>query len=188
MKIAQLGFCGFAMLMVAMPSAFAQDAGGALGGLGASDKPVRIDAQQLEVVDRENRAVYSGDVVVTQGETQLRCSKLTVFYAQRGENNAPAQNAAGGSSIERLTCDGPLSAVSGNSTVTGDKGTFVNKTQIIEVIGNVILTDCRNVQTGDKLVYNMKTGVAVVTGGPKTPRVQGVFDQSGGSDPAGKCQ
>jgi lipopolysaccharide export system protein LptA len=185
MTIARLNGLLLAAMLCAPSAVLAQDAGGALSGLGSSDKPVRIDAQQLEVVDREKRAIYSGDVVVTQGETQLRCSKLTVFYAQRGgQEGEAAQGAGGGSSIDRLVCDGPLSAVSGNSTVTGDKGTFVNKTQLIEVIGNVILTDCQNVQRGEKLTYNMKTGIATVTGG----RVTGVFEQSGGSDAAGKCQ
>jgi lipopolysaccharide export system protein LptA len=162
--------------------AHAQDAGGALAGLGNSKDPVQIDSAQLEVIDKEQKAIYSGDVVVRQGPTMLRCSRLVVFYDRQNANSG--QNAAAGQgNIRKLECEGPLSAVSGNSTVTGDRGTYDGKSQVINVIGNVILTDCNNVQRGDKMTYNIQTGVATVSGG----RISGVFGQ-GGSSNANGCQ
>jgi lipopolysaccharide export system protein LptA len=166
--------------------AMAQNAPSALGGFGNSKDPVRVDSETLEVFDKEQRAVYAGDVVVTQGPSTLRCTQLTVFYArgtaQPAANASASATPSTGNSIKRLECKGPVSAVSGNSTVTGDNGTYEAATQIVEVIGNVILTDCKNVQKGDKLVYNLKTGVAKVTGG----RVSGIFEQGGAAD--GACQ
>jgi lipopolysaccharide export system protein LptA len=162
--------------------ASAQDAGGALAGLGNSKDPVQIDSAQLEVIDKEQKAIYSGDVVVRQGATLLRCSRLVVFYERQNANNGQAA-ASGQGNIRQLECEGPLSAVSGNSTVTGDRGTYDGKSQVINVIGNVILTDCNNVQRGDKMTYNVRTGVATVTGG----RISGVFGQ-GGSSNANGCQ
>jgi lipopolysaccharide export system protein LptA len=185
MGLGRFGIAIGVFFLLGLAQASAQD-GGALGGFGSSDEPVQVDSKQLEVIDKEQKAIYSGDVVVTQGPSKLRCTTLTVFYTQRRAGGAAKEPAPaeGGSSIKRLECAGPLSAVSGNSTVTGDNGTFEGKTQIIEVIGNVILTDCSNIQRGDKLVYNMKTGVATVTGG----RVSGIFKQ-GGEDTAAKgCQ
>jgi lipopolysaccharide export system protein LptA len=185
-KSLRSAFLMVGLSVAALGSAAAQDAGGGpLAGLGSSKDPVRIDAKELQVVDKEQKAIYSGDVVVTQGAATLRCSTLTVFYTQRQTNGAAnAAPATPGSSVRKVECEGPLSAVSGNSTVTGDRGVFNGATQIIEVIGNVILTDCKNVQRGDKLVYNMKTTTAVVSGG----RVSGIFEAGSADGSTGECQ
>jgi lipopolysaccharide export system protein LptA len=167
--------CAFALLAGA--GARAQDAAGALGGFGASDTPIKIDAANLDVFDAQQKAVYSGDVVVVQGESTLRCSRLTVFYAPRGEGQAA------GTQLRRVECDGPLSAVSGTSTVTGDAGVFEASKQLVTVTGNVILTDCGNVQRGSKLEYDMRTRVVKVTG----KRVQGIFDQNAGGGQGGQA-
>ncbi|MBY0611325.1 MAG: organic solvent tolerance protein OstA [Beijerinckiaceae bacterium] len=163
----------------------ARKTGSAFGNFGASKEPVRIDAGSLQVIDKEQKAIYAGDVVAIQGATTLRCSKLTVFYTQGKdaagkdaakdakpkEGGAPA---AGGSSIKKLDCEGPVSVVSATQTATGDHGVFEADREIVTLTGNVVLADCENVQRGDKLVYNTKTGIANVTntGGR---RVQGVF-------------
>ena len=79
-------------LIGAPQEAFAQAApakarGGssALGGLGGDSKePIKIDADKLDVVDKENKAVFSGNVVAVQGETTVRCTVMTVLYEGRG--------------------------------------------------------------------------------------------------------
>src|SRR5215204_6434756 len=65
----------------APPAPAASSRPSALGNLGASNKePIKIDADRLDVFDKEQRAVFTGNVVVVQGETTMRCSTLTVFY------------------------------------------------------------------------------------------------------------
>src|SRR5271169_5480978 len=46
------------------------------------DQPVHIEAATLEVRDKDKVATFSGDVHVTQGDTNLRCKTLVVFYEQ----------------------------------------------------------------------------------------------------------
>ena len=46
------------------------------------DEPIHIDAATLEVRDKEQKATFTGDVHVVQGDTDLRCDKLTVYYEQ----------------------------------------------------------------------------------------------------------
>jgi hypothetical protein len=59
----------------------AAGASSALGGLGGDSKePIKIDADKLDVVDKENKAVFSGNVVAVQGETTVRCTVMTVLY------------------------------------------------------------------------------------------------------------
>ncbi len=149
---------------------------GGFGSFGNSKEPVKIDAGSLQVLDKEQKAIYKGDVVAVQGQTTLRCSTLTVFYMQQKDKaNAPkADTAQGGNAIKKLNCDGPVSVVSTTQTATGDYGVFDAEHDLVTLTGNVVLADCENVQQGDKLVYNTKTGIANVTNAGNR-RVQGVF-------------
>ena len=46
------------------------------------DQPVHIEAATLEVRDKDKVATFTGDVHVTQGDTDMRCKSLVVFYEQ----------------------------------------------------------------------------------------------------------
>jgi lipopolysaccharide export system protein LptA len=163
---------------------------GPLAGFGSNSKePIRIEAGRLQIFDKEQRAVYTGDVVAVQGKSTLRCSKLTIFYDQKNENGAAQPAAATQSpdnSIKKLVCDGPVSVVSCSQTATGDHGVYDAATDLVVLTGNVVLADGPNVQNGNKLVYNLKDGTATVTDDrPKIGgRVGGIFVP--GSDAAKK--
>lgn len=196
---------GFALLG-APQEAFAQaapakqrGASSALGGLGGDSKePIKIDADKLDVLDKENKAVFSGNVVAVQGETTVRCTVMTVLYEGRGgpggtagrpATPAPAPapaaaSAAGGtnndSSIKRILCKGPVTVVSKTQAATSDNAEFDRANNLVIMTGNVALNDGPNVTRGEKLIYNTTTGIANVQGG----RVQGLFVPNSGD--AGK--
>ena len=44
------------------------------------DEPIKISSATLEVRDKSKMATFSGDVHVVQGETNVRCNELVVFY------------------------------------------------------------------------------------------------------------
>ena len=44
------------------------------------DQPVKIQAASLEVREKDKLATFSGDVHVVNGDTELRCRSLVVFY------------------------------------------------------------------------------------------------------------
>ena len=50
------------------------------------DQPVKIEANSLEVRDKQRQATFSGKVKLTQGDTMLKCDVLVIFYE---DNNAP---------------------------------------------------------------------------------------------------
>jgi lipopolysaccharide export system protein LptA len=145
-------------------------------GFGSNSRePVRIDANRLEVFDKENRAVYSGDVVAVQGQTTVRCTKMTISYAQ-GQNAEGPRNAgpAAQTSIRKIDCDGPVSLLSGTQSATSDKLVYEAARDVVILTGKVVIADCDNVQRGERAVYDVKTGRATVDSGP-SGRVQGVF-------------
>ena len=44
----------------------------------SSKEPISIDADKLVYYDKEHKAIYSGNVVIIQGDTKMTCSTMTV--------------------------------------------------------------------------------------------------------------
>lgn len=160
------------------------------GGLGANSKePIKIDADRLDVFDKDQRAVFAGNVVAVQGETVMRCSTLTVFYEQSatktGAAPAAANPAQGDSNIKKLDCKGPVTVVSKDQTARGNDAVYDRVGNKVILTGNVSLSQGSNVQQCDRIVYNLDSSVANCESKPGG-RVQGVFvpgstpDQAGG--------
>ncbi len=166
--------------------------GSPFGGMGGDSKePIKIDADKLDVLDKDNKAIFSGNVVAVQGETTVRCSIMTVFYEGRGQNGAgkrpaaaaapaPAPAAAGAApssndgAIKRIECAGPVTVVSKTQAATSDNAVFDRANNKVIMTGNVALNDGPNITRGERLVYDTQTGIANVDTKPGG-RVQGFF-------------
>jgi lipopolysaccharide export system protein LptA len=134
-----------------------------LGGFGGNAKePIKIDADRLDVMDRENRAIFSGNVVAVQGESTIRCTVLTVVYERAAPGSGPKLPAAAGGqgndAIKQIYCAGPVTVVSKEQVGTGDNAVFDRVANKIVMTGNVTLSQCQNVTTGDRLVYDLNSG------------------------------
>jgi lipopolysaccharide export system protein LptA len=123
------------------------------------------------VFDRENRAVFAGNVVAVQGDSTIRCSTMTVTYKRgkdtpgkdakadaAGEASAPRNPAENG--IQKVECAGPVTVVQKDQVATGEHAVFDQDAKRIVLTGNVVLSQCQNVTRGQRLVYDMNTGRA----------------------------
>lgn len=154
----------------------AKDPTSPLGSLGGGKEPIKIDADRLDVFDRENKAIFAGNVVAVQGESTIRCSTMTVHY-KRGKDakdkdaakkDQPAEaedkpkDAAGmgENGIQKVDCAGPVTVVQKDQVATGDNAVFDQTAKRIVLTGNVVLSQCQNVTRGQRLVYDMNTGRA----------------------------
>jgi len=135
----------------AQPQQPAQEQPGLFSGMQQNkDQPVKIESATLEVRDKENKATFTGNVQVTQGDTILRCKRLVVFYDQ-SPNATPAQpgqKKQGGQSIKRAEAEGDVVMIQKDQTATGDRGVFDMKSNTMTLTGNVVLTQCQNVVRG----------------------------------------
>jgi lipopolysaccharide export system protein LptA len=150
------------------------------GGYGGNSRdPIRIDANKLEVLDKENKAIYSGDVVAVRGTAVTRSTVMTIFYEnRRGEGGSaqPRQGGAGGSqegALRRIEFTGPVSVVNGTQTMTANNMVYDAIAKVVTLRGNATVADGPNIQRGELMTYNTESGVATIVnpGG----RVQGVF-------------
>jgi lipopolysaccharide export system protein LptA len=161
----------------------------AFGNLGSNKEPIKIDADRLDVFDKESRAVFEGNVVAVQGDSTIKCTILTVFYeprGQQGDARAAGPTAAGqgasDSSIRKIDCKGPVTIVSKTQVATGDNATFDRIANKVFLLGNVALSDGPNVTRGERIVYDLNSGIANVETAPGG-RVRALFVP--GSNPEG---
>ncbi|GJE45203.1 Lipopolysaccharide export system protein LptA [Methylobacterium soli] len=154
----------------APPAPAAKKDAAPLGAFGGGGKePIKIDADRLDVFDRENKAVFAGNVVAVQGDSTIRCSTMTVHYkrgkdAKKGDapasDEAAEKSAMGENGIQKVECAGPVTVVQKDQVATGDNAVFDQAAKRIVLTGNVVLSQCQNVTRGSRLVYDMATGRA----------------------------
>jgi lipopolysaccharide export system protein LptA len=158
-------------------------------------QPVKIQAAALEVHDKDKVATFSGDVVVTQGDTVMHCQVLVVFYdgetspeAKASPKGAPkaapksappsantAPQAAGQQQIRRMEATGGVVVNQKDQNATGDRADFDMPSNTITISGNVVVTKGQDVLRGQKLVVNMTDGVSRIEGG----RVDALINSTG---------
>jgi lipopolysaccharide export system protein LptA len=171
------------------------------------DQPIQIEAATLEMRDKKKEATFSGNVKVIQGDTTMTSKTLVVFYESSSASAAgtPAPGATpaaakaapakaapapipaaapgpgGASSIKRLEARGNVVVTQKDQVVTGETAVFDTKTNLVTMLGGVILTQGKNVLRGDRLMVDMTTGVSRVES--DSGRVQGLFQSSGQGGP-----
>jgi lipopolysaccharide export system protein LptA len=197
------GAAAFALALTAGGEACAQAAmsgvPNAMQGFSQNrDQPIQIEAASLEMRDKKKEATFSGNVKVVQGDTTMTSKILVVFYDSssspatpppansKAAKSAPIQAATpgpgGSSSIRRLEAKGSVVVTQKDQIVTGETAIFDTKANLITMTGGVVLTQCKNVLKGDRLLVDMTTGVSRVES--DSGKVQGLFIGCGNS-PAG---
>jgi lipopolysaccharide export system protein LptA len=171
----------FVIAMIAPGSVHAQ---GAVSGVPNAmqgftqnrDQPIQIEAAALEMRDKKKEATFSGNVKVVQGDTTMTSKTLVVFYESNSAQGtppppsnaksakaAPMQSAqpgpGGSSSIKRLEAKGSVVVTQKDQVVTGETAIFDTRANLITMLGGVVLTQCKNVLRGDRLLVDMTTGV-----------------------------
>ncbi len=138
-------------------------------GLGAhnSDAPVNFDADRIELQDKQDRVVLSGDVVITQGELTIRSARTTVAYTDQGELQ-----------IQRIDATGGVLVTRNNESARGSVGVYDFNKRLIILSGNVTLKRGTDTLQGGRLVIDLRTGLSSVDGkgsSSDTGRVSGTF-------------
>ena len=147
------GSAVLAALAVTLAPALGQDATSALRGHN-SDAPVDVAADRIEVQDRADRAIFSGNVVVRQASLQLNAARLTVAYSNTG-----------GIEIERIDASGGVIVRSPSETARGQYAIYDLNERLITLVGGVTLTRGESQVSGGRLVLDLDSGRAVMDGG-----------------------
>lgn len=118
-----------------------------------SNAPVNYAADRIELQDRQNRVVLSGNVDIKQGDMNLRAARTTVAYTD-----------AGSLKIQRIDATGGVSVARGGETARGDVAVYDFNRRVITMAGNVALRRGSDTLNGGRLVIDLASGVSSVDG------------------------
>jgi len=147
--------------LLAIAPALSQS-GSAPKAKGGSNAPVDVGADRIEVQDRSNRAILTGNVVAVQGNMTMNSARLTVLYA-----NAPGGTTPGatGTQIQRLEASGGVRLRTPTETARSQFAIYDVPRRLVTMIGAVNLDQGANHVQGGRLVLDLDTHRAVVDGG-----------------------
>lgn len=157
---------------------------------GNSRAPISIDAEKLEFFDKEQKFIYSGNVVAKQGDATMRSPTMTIFLEREATGKKPeGQTGEGGMNdqIKRIEACCKVVVTSKDQVGTGERGVYDKPNNKVFLYGNPVLTQGPNVVRGGNdgvLEYDLTTGRANMKGG----RVQSIFtpgseDKKGATTP-----
>ncbi len=109
-----------------------------------------------------------GQAEIVQDTNRLRANRIV---GTRGQ----------GGSITRAEASGDVYFVTTDQSLRGDRAVFTPGNDEIVLTGDVVLTQGRNVLTGERVVYNTRTETARIDGGGGNGRIQGVFYPESGN-------
>ena len=146
------------------------------------DEPVKIRAAALELREKDKMATFTGDVYVLQGDTEMRCKQLVVFYEEEtGPRPVKAADPGPGGDrqIRRIEAKGNVVVVQKDQNATGDAATFNMRENTVTLVGNVVVTRGTDILRGQRLVVDLTSGVSKMDQG----RVEGLFKSGSQSPP-----
>ena len=121
-----------------------------------TNAPIDFGADTIELQDRANRAVLSGNVAVRQAEMSLNAARMTVNYT--------GQVVGGNPQVSRLDAAGGVVVRRPDQTARSQYAVYDLNRRIITMVGAVTLTQGTNTVNGGRLTINLDTGRAVIDG------------------------
>ncbi|WP_425228696.1 LptA/OstA family protein [Sphingomonas sp.] len=118
--------------------------------------PIDFGADHIELQDRANRAVLSGNVSVRQAEMSLAAARMTVAYTGQVVNGSPQ--------VSRLDASGGVTVRRPDQTARSSYAIYDLNRRVITMLGAVSLTQGANTVNGGRLTINLDTGRAVIDG------------------------
>jgi lipopolysaccharide export system protein LptA len=123
-----------------------------------SNAPIDVSADSLDVASREGRASYIGNVTVRQDRLTMRAGRVSVAFST-----------GGGIDINRVEATGNVIVTADDLNARGNVALYDLNSRLITMIGNVELTQRGNRLSGNRLVINVGSGRANLTGGATAP-------------------
>lgn len=149
-------FALLAALVLMVPGVHAQGAQVAFGGLKQDTSlPVEVTANSMTVDQASGSAVFSGDVVIGQGEMRLSGQEVRVDYSSNGQ-------------ITKVHVTGGVTLVNAGEAAEAREAVYTIDDGQVVMSGNVILTQGNNALSGQRLVVNLTAGTGRMEGRVKT--------------------
>jgi lipopolysaccharide export system protein LptA len=148
---------------------------------------VDIEADTMEILDEQKKAIFTGNVNAKRGNVTLKCDKLVVTYVETPEKPAAKQQTGTQTASETqgtdagqvdkktevtfLDAEGNVVIISSRQTVTGKTAHMDVKANKLWVKGGAKVVQGKTIMNGEQLFVDLNTNKSEMTGG----RVKGSF-------------
>ncbi|WP_029727498.1 LptA/OstA family protein [Sphingomonas sp. UNC305MFCol5.2] len=159
---------GLALALAAAAPAFAQTRHN-------SSAPIDFASDRIELQDRANRVLLTGNVKITQAEMTLTAARMTVAYTGQITNGSPQ--------VSRLDASGGVTVSRPDQTARSQYAVYDLNRRVITMVGGVTLRQGANNVSGGRLSIDLDTGRATIDGsgvrGGTIPGEPGVQNSGG---------
>jgi lipopolysaccharide export system protein LptA len=147
---------------------------------------VDIEADSMEILDQQKKAIFKGNVNAKRGNVTLKCDSLVVTYtetATTAKQQTGTQTATDGGTqgtdqdggkkteVTFLDAEGNVVIVTDKQTVTGKTAHMDIKANKLWVKGGAKVVQGKTIMNGQQLFVDLNTNKSEMTGG----RVKGSF-------------
>lgn len=123
--------------------------------------PVEVSADALSVSQNDGSALFTGNVIIGQGDMRLSAPRVLVFYTEDQTG------------VERLEATGGVTLVNGEQAAEAETAEYEVNRGTIRMVGNVLLTQGANTLVSDSMDVDLEAGTALMNG-----RMRTVFQSS----------
>ncbi|AQR74909.1 OstA family protein [Sphingomonas sp. LM7] len=121
-----------------------------------TDAPIDVASERIELQDRANRAILSGNVQIKQAEMTLAAARVTVTYTGQVSEGSPQ--------VSRLDAAGGVTVNRPNQSARSQYAVYDLNRRVITMVGAVTLRQAGNTVSGGRLSIDLDTGRATIDG------------------------
>jgi lipopolysaccharide export system protein LptA len=122
-----------------------------------ASQPVEVTSDRLNINQTDGTAVFTGNVVVVQGELTMTAARVVVEYT----DTEPRE-------IDRIVASEDVVLVNGAETAEGDDAVYTMQDRFVVMTGDVVVTQPDTAISGDLLTVNLDSGTGVMEGRVRT--------------------
>jgi lipopolysaccharide export system protein LptA len=121
-----------------------------------STAPIDFASQHIELLDKQNKALLTGSVRISQAEMVLTSQRVTVTYTGQISNGSPE--------VTRLDASGGVTLTRPDQSASAQYAVYDINRRLITMVGGVTLRQGGNNVTGGRMTINLDTGRATIDG------------------------
>jgi lipopolysaccharide export system protein LptA len=118
--------------------------------------PVEVTSDELSVDQQTGTAIFSGNVVIGQGDMRLSAARVSVVYRDDAEG------------IAQMEATGGVTLVSGNDAAEAQRADYDIDDGTIVMRGNVLLAQGASALSADMMTIRLRDGTARMSGNVRT--------------------
>ena len=145
-----------ALIPLALPLTLAASTVATAQSAHDSQAPIDFASDHIELQDRANRVLLTGNVRITQAQMTLTAARMTVTYTGQISQGSPQ--------VSRLDASGGVTVTRPDQRASSQYAVYDINRRVITMIGGVKLNQGANSVQGGRLSINLDTGRATIDG------------------------